>query len=265
MKIVVSVLLFLMTGLNQLSAQKKFREFPNTAFKTGEVLKFRAHYGFIDAGIATLEVGKEFKNFGSRKCYYIIGKGYSVGAFDWFFKIRDHFETYLDADAMMPWIFSRNINEGGYKFIQNMKFNHYNNTVTSETGTYTLPEYSQDIVSSFYYARCLDYTNAKMNEEFEVPAFIDTSIIPMRIKFVGREKLTTKLGTFNCLKFKPLLQVGRVFKAKEEMTIWFTDDKNHIPVRLESKILVGSVQMDLMEYSGILNPIAKVTKPDKKN
>ena len=82
----------------------------------------------------------------------------------------------------------------------------------------------------------------------------------MRIKFVGRERLTTKLGTFSCLKFKPLLQVGRVFKAKEEMSIWFTDDKNHIPVRLESKISVGSIQIDLMEYSGLNNPIAKVVK-----
>jgi hypothetical protein len=257
-KIVSTLLLIFLLGVSSLLAQKKLRSFPNEAFKAGEVLKFRAHYGFIDAGMVTLEVEKEMKAIGSRSCYHIIGKGFSVGAFDWFFKVRDHFETYLDKDAMVPWIFIRRVNEGGYKFNQNMNFNQYTGKVTCETGTYSVPEYTQDLISSFYYARCLDYSNAKLNEEFEVPAFIDTSTIPMRIKFVGREKLTTKLGTFNCLKFKPLLQVGRVFKAREEMTIWFTDDKNHIPVRLESKIMVGSIQLDLMEYSGLSNPISKV-------
>jgi len=249
-----------MTGFRPLWAQKKLRSFPNEAFKPGETLKFRAHYGFIDAGIATLEVDKDLKSIGQRSCYHIIGKGFSVGAFDWFFKVRDHFETYVDKDAIIPWIFMRRINEGGYKFNQSMNFNHYTGKVNCEEGIFNMPDNSQDLVSSFYYARCLDYSNAKLNDEFEVPAFIDTSIIPMRIKFVGREKVTTKLGTFQCLKFKPLLQIGRVFKAKEEMTIWFTDDKNHIPVRLETKILVGSVQMDLMEYSGLSNPIAKVNR-----
>lgn len=240
------------------SAQKTLRTMPNEAFGLGEKMKFRVHYGFIDAGIASLEIEKDLKSFGSRNCYHILGKGTSAGAFNWFFKVEDYYETYIDKDAIIPWLFIRNVNEGGYKFKQHMNFNHYTNEVKSEDGKFKIPENAQDLVSSFYYARCLDYSNAKINDQFEVPAFVDTSIIPMRIKFVGRENVTTKLGTFRCLKFKPLLQVGRVFKDREEMTIWFTDDKNHIPVRLESKIIVGSIQMDILEYSGLLNPVSKV-------
>jgi hypothetical protein len=238
-------------------AQKKLRSFENPAFRPGETLKFRVHYGIIDAGIVTLEVMKDMKNLGQRNCYHVIGKGFTSGAFDWVYKVRDHYESYIDAEAIIPWIFIRKLREGDYKYDEKINFNHFQNVAVSESGKFKTPDNVQDLISSFYYARCIDFSNAIPGEHFEVPAMLDTNIIPMRIKYVGKETITLSSGKYNCLKFKPLLQSGRVFKAKEEMTIWLSDDRNHIPVRLESKIIVGSIQVDLAEYSGLTNPIAK--------
>ncbi|NNC94091.1 MAG: DUF3108 domain-containing protein, partial [Chitinophagales bacterium] len=95
-------------------AQRDLRKVENNAFRTSEILEFKVHYGFVNAGEAKLEIRDELKTFGDRTCYHIIGTGRSTGAFDWFFKVRDRYETFLDTEAIIPWYFKRNIQEGGY-------------------------------------------------------------------------------------------------------------------------------------------------------
>ncbi|HNQ11789.1 MAG TPA: DUF3108 domain-containing protein [Bacteroidia bacterium] len=236
------------------------RNVKHNSFAPGEVLKFRIHYGFIDAGEATLEVNKEMKKIGGRSCYNVVGKGKSVGAFDWFFKVRDHYESYIDAQSMLPWLFIRKIDEGGYKKNQNVSFNHYKNSVKCEEGEFNVPDNVQDLISAFYYARTLDMTSASKGTIFEIEAFLDDEIIPLHIKYVGTEKVKTKLGYINCIVLKPMLVEGRVFKEKEDMTIWVSNDANKIPVRVQTNILVGSIKMDLVSYSGLANPIAFAKK-----
>ncbi|MBL0054348.1 MAG: DUF3108 domain-containing protein [Bacteroidetes bacterium] len=105
------------------------RTLPNQAFRPGEVLEYRVHYGFMDAGIAKLEVLPQIETFLNRTCYRLLGTGKSAGAFDWFFKVNDRYESYLDTQAIAPWYFIRRVDEGGYKISQNVIFNHFNNTV----------------------------------------------------------------------------------------------------------------------------------------
>ena len=85
----------------------------------------------------------------------------------------------------------------------------------------------------------------------------------MYIHYIGRETIKTKYGKFNAIKLKPLLLKGNVFEddekllegsvfeGSEKMTIWITDDSNHIPVRIESPIAVGRVKVDLMQYENL--------------
>jgi len=234
------------------------RSFKNVAFKRGETLGFRLHYGFMEAGIATLEVKEETKEFGARKTYHIVGTGTSKGAFDWFFKVRDRYETYIDEDALLPWLFLRRVNEGGYIINQNLIFYHYSNKVNSNGKDFDIPENMQDMVSAFYYTRCLDFSNAKPNELFTIPCFVDDQLFAIKIKYVGKETIKTDIGKFRCIKFRPVLQKGRIFKSEEDLNIWISDDNNHIPIRIEAKILVGSIKMDLEKYTGLANPISKI-------
>lgn len=236
------------------------RTLPNQAFRPGEVLEYRVHYGFMDAGIAKLEVLPQIETFLNRTCYRLLGTGKSAGAFDWFFKVNDRYESYLDTQAIAPWYFIRRVDEGGYKISQNVIFNHFNNTVKSDKSTLTGPDYLQDMISAFYYARTIDMSKMVAGDIIPIQAWLDDAVIPLNAKIIGREKLKTKFGTFSCIILRPMLQQGRVFKDNEDMTIWITDDKNKIPVRAEARILVGSVKMDLKDFKGLSNPLALVKK-----
>ena len=73
----------------------------------------------------------------------------------------------------------------------------------------------------------------------------------MYIHYIGKETVKTRYGKFNAIKLKPLLIKEGVFDGGEKMTIWITDDQNHIPVRIESPITVGSIKVDLMQYENL--------------
>ncbi|CAN5542290.1 DUF3108 domain-containing protein [soil metagenome] len=240
------------------STQTPLRKVHNEAFITAEKLTYRVHYGFVDAGEATLEVAPEMKMMGNRNCFRVVGTGRSTGAFDWFFKVRDHYESYIDAEAIIPWLFIRKIEEGGYRKSQNVSFNQVKNIATSEKKTIKTPNHVQDLISAFYYARTLDFANAAPGDTFLIETYLDDEVFPMAIKYIGKQTIKTKLGKFRCIVFKPYLAEGRVFKEQEGMTIWITDDKNRIPIRAEAEVVVGSIKMDLTGYSGVANPIALV-------
>lgn len=241
------------------TSSTELRTYKHTAFKRGEILKYRLHYGWINAGEATLEVKNETREFGSRKAYHVVGTGKSTGTLDVFFKVRDRYESYIDEEALAPWLFVRRVEEGGYKINQDYLFNQYDKKVDIGNNVkFDIPEYCQDMVSAFYYARSIDYTNAKEGDIFTINGFIDKEVFPIKIKFVGRETIDSDIGKVKCLKFRPIVQRGRIFKKEEDLNVWITDDKNHIPVRAQAKILVGSVKMDLSGYENLANPLALV-------
>lgn len=231
----------------------------NSAFKRGEVLSFRLHYGIMDAGVATLTVTDEAKELGGRKTFHVVGLGTSKGTFDWFFKVRDRYETYIDERALVPWLFVRRIYEGGYKCSQDYVFNHFSEKVSVGDGkVFNIEPNMQDMLSAFYQARNLDLSNAKPGETFSLKCFVDNEIWPLQIKFIGRETVETDAGTFKCLKFRPIVQKGRVFKKEEDLNVWISDDKNHIPVKGQADILVGSIKMELTDFAGLANPVSKI-------
>ena len=231
----------------------------NEAFKRGEVLEFRMHYGIIDAGVASLSITDEAIQIGGRRTFHVVGLGKSKGAFDWFFKVRDRYETYIDEQAIVPWLFVRRVSEGSYTCKQDYIFNHFNQKVNVGEGkTYDIEPNMQDMVSAFYNARTMDLSGAKAGDTYAINAFVDKEVFPVKIKFIGRETITTDLGTFKCLKFRPIIQQGRIFKHEEDLNIWITDDKNHIPIKGQADVLVGSIKMELTSYSGLANTIAKI-------
>lgn len=245
-------------AIEQDSLKKDLPEIKHNAFKRGEVLSFRMHYGIIDAGIATLTVTDEQKEFAGRKTYHVVGFGTSKGTFDFFFKVRDRYETYIDEKSIVPWIFIRRVSEGGYTINQDYIFNHYSQKVSDGEGLYDIQPNMQDMLSAFYYARTMDLTNAKPGDIFTLNCFMDKEIYPLKIKFIGREEVTIKLGTFRCLKFRPIVQKGRVFKHEEDLNVWLTDDGNHIPIKGQADVLVGSIKLELTNFSNLANPISQV-------
>lgn len=231
----------------------------NLAFKAGEKLTYRLHYGILNAGEAVLEVKPDLLRVNGRNVYHIVGSGYSTGTTDWFFKVRDTYETYMDKDALLPWLFVRRVDEGGYKFSQNYAFNHYTKKVDiGNDQKLDIPAGIQDMVSAFYSARNLDLSNAKPGDLFTLNCFLDKEIWPLKIKFIEKEIIDTDLGLFRCLKFRPIVQQGRVFKKEEDLNVWISDDKNHIVVRAQAEVLVGSIKMDIKSIKNLANASSQI-------
>ncbi len=231
----------------------------NEAFKEGEVLSYRLHYGVMDAGVILMEVKPEVIEVAGRKVYHIVGNGYTKGTFDWFFKVRDRYETFIDKDAMLPWMFVRRCDEGGYIINQDYTFNHYTNKVDIGAGEkIDIPSGTQDMISAFYSARNLDLTNAKIGDVFTINSIVDKEIWPLKIRYVGKEAITCDIGKFNCVKFRPIVQKGRIFKHEDDLNVWLTDDKNHVPLRAQAKLLVGSIKLDIVSVKNLANPTSQI-------
>ena len=237
------------------------RKLNQTAFKKGEFLRYDVSYGYFSAATATLEIADFSKKINGRNTFHVVGKGKSAGALNWFFKVEDRYETYIDEEAILPWKFIRHVREGGYELDRDIRFDQYLNTATvTQNGDkdYNLEPNTQDLLSAFYYARTLDMQDAEIGQEFVINTFFDREMYPLKFKFLGSEVVTTDLGGFNCLKFRPMVEKGRVFKEEEDMTLWVSDDANKVPIRVKSDLLVGSIEMDLVEHKNLMRPLNKV-------
>ena len=186
--------------------------------------------------------------------------GVTYSSYDWIFKVRDKYETYLDSKTLLPLMFIRNVNEGGYKFTNHVTFDQVKHKAVSEKKTFDVPDCVQDILSAIYYARNIDYNKYKAGSKIPFSMFLDDHVYDLYIRYVGKEKVNTKYGTFNAIKIAPLLIKGTIFKGGEDMVVWVSDDKNHIPLRVSSPILVGSVKVDMMSYDHLKYPLSSLIK-----
>lgn len=236
-----------------------FKTVNQKAFKPGEKLIYRLTYGVFDAGEATLSVEETSKMVRGRKLWKVKGIGKTISAFEWFYKVNDRYESYMDAEGMFPWLFIRRVNEGGYIINQDYTFHQHQNKVDNGAGKkFDIPAMAQDMISSFYYARTIDYSKAKVGDKFLVNIFLDDELYPAKIKYLGKEIIKTRRGKFRCLKFAPVVQEGRVFNSEEDLTVWITDDANKIPIMARANLKVGSMKMHLVDWAGLSNPMAKV-------
>ncbi len=243
---------------DNITGENPLRKIHNEAFVQGEYLKYRIHYGIINAGIAELKI-EGIENRNGRQAYHMVGKGRSVGMAEWFFKTRDRYETWIDIEAMVPWEFIRDVNEGGFEIKRHLIFDQFKNKVRDleapKKGVFEIPDGVQDLLSTFYYARTLPTDTLNMGEELPIDMFLDHEMFNFKLKYLGLENVKTKFGKVRCRVFRPVVQEGRVFKDKETMTLWVTDDENKIPVRLQTELVIGSIKMDLVEYRNNAHPI----------
>jgi hypothetical protein len=236
-----------------------FPKVENKAFTAGERLEYRLHYGFIEAGVAELKVEKLAKKINGREIYHMVGNGKSKGTFDWFFKVRDRYETYVDAEGLFPWMFIRRVDEGGYKFSQDYVFyQHKQKVKTQDNKEFEVPLGVQDMLSAFYYARNMDFSKAKIGDVFTITTFVDDEVWPLKIKYAGKDVVKVNGVKYKALKFHPVIQAGRIFKSEDDLNVWISDDNNKIPLLAEAKILVGSIKMELDDYEGLKSPLAVV-------
>lgn len=236
-----------------------YRSIRHDAFRPGEKLTYVVHYGWVNAGEAVVELREAEQPVMGRKVWRAVGRGRSLGAFNTFYKVDDYYESQFDAEGVFPWIFQRRVSEGGFEFSQDYFYRqHKGEVVTQKKETHPVPPSVQDMLSAFYYARTLDFSNAKPGDVYTIQCFLDDELWPLQMKFIGKETIKLRNGKYRCMKFQPVVQEGRIFKTNDDLNVWITDDGNKIPVLAQAKVLVGSIKMELSQYEGLSHPIAKL-------
>jgi len=228
----------------------------NISYKDGEYLKFRIHFGVINAGYATLNLSNSNRN--GQDLYHAVGKGWTVGSAKLFYVVNDTYESYFTKDKVKPIFHKRRVDEDGYLIRRDKYFDYEKNIVTvddlqsNSKKTYPINNV-QDMVSAIYYLRNLDIENIKPGSEATLNLFLDGETFPFRLKFIKKDVIRTKFGKVKTWKVRPMVQKGRVFESQESLSIWVTDDENKIPIRIKASLAVGSIKADLDAYSGLAN------------
>ena len=244
--------LFLFLAL-PLAAQKQ------PAFKAGEWLKYRIHYGFLNASFATMHLSSD--NLDGIPVYHVVGEGKTTGFASIFFKVDDTYESYFGRKDGKPYKFIRKINEGGYTKDIEINFDYKDNKAVLQDNKHgtekDIPVHDRihDLLSATYFLRNnFDLEDLREGESLDMDVlFDDDGVFQFQLKYLGKEVLRTKYGKVECLKFRPMVQSGRVFKEKESLTLWVSNDLNKIPIRIKADLAVGSLKADLDGYNGLRN------------
>lgn len=224
-------------------------------FQPGEKLVYRVHYGWLTAGEATFEVYPQIYTVYGMPAYVFRGSGKTASAFEWFYKVRDYMDSYVDTAQMRSLLYYRWVNEGDFHFVDTVRFDYSAHQIRGRKGTFAMNTWVMDMLGAFYYARRLNVREMPPGTVVPIPVFLDDKIYDLGMKILGRETIKTDLGTFRCIKITPLVVADRVFRGQEEMIMWVTDDENLIPVKITSPIIVGSVSATLKSYQNLKYPL----------
>jgi hypothetical protein len=232
----------------------------NQAFMNGETATYKIYYTlagvYLEAGSVDFKCKNEM--LGSKAIYHIEAVGKTIPFYDHLYKVRDHYETFIDTGSLLSYQFNRSVSEGGTKKYENVRFNRSVQTAITDSGVYKVPACVHDVLGALYYIRNLSVENLKPGDKIDFEMFFDNQVYKSYVRYLGKEIIATKYGKFHSIKIKPLLIKGTMFDAGEKMTVWVSDDANHIPLRIQSSIKIGSVKADLMEFSNLRSPLSSL-------
>lgn len=231
-----------------------------------ENLIFDVYWKFIKVGEGTLEI-RGVKSINDRTAYHLYSHAKSSAFFDNFFKVRDINQSWLDTMSLCSLRYSADISEGGWKKYEQVDFDHANRKfILNDNGTIKEGDtalWVQDVISALYFFRTLDL---EIGKEYIFDAHSGDEYWPLKTKVTGKETIETKAGKFNCLILEPAIRDDAgIFKAKGKLQVWVTDDANKMPVKLRTKIPVGSIVAELSKYTVKQNKEIEENVQDNKS
>jgi hypothetical protein len=247
MKRIIFCIVSILVNFSAYSQQNKLLQ--NAYYNDGESLTYALKYGFITGGQATLEVKDSSLN--GNNFFHIRGTGRTTGITEKLFHVKDIYESFIDKETGMPVLAIQNIREGkSYKYYNETRFYRQNNiVVSSKSGEHKVKDSILDILSAFYYVRRIDFSKLKEGDVIKLVTFFSDGEFPLELRYRGKENVNTKWGKIRCIKFAPVVEPGRVFKSKDDMLIWYTDDGNRIPLKIIFELKVGHITVELRSYS----------------
>lgn len=241
------------------------------SFKSGERLTLIAayHWGLIDADVGEASLMVMEETFRDTHYFYARSYAKTYRFWDHFFEVRDVYEGRFFVHNLRPIYFYRDIKEGDYR-IKNTFFFNTDYSINMSVQKYDrLPQdtlmrghsCTYDFISLFFNARNMDFSSLYQGKTYPYSFVIDRNMYNLWFHYLGKEeKKIDKIGTFRCLKFAVKLIAGEVFDGKNNLYIWISDDENHIPLYIETPIIVGKVSARLSRYENLKYPLTSKIK-----
>lgn len=229
-------------------------------YQPGERVSYTIHYGVITGGIATLDLKREMLD--GKEVWHSKMMAKTTGVADAVFKVLDIYESYIDPVTELPIKSVRNIREGRYRKYNEVLFDHNTRTdsaiLTSDlTGIHVTQQGIHDIISCFYNFRNQILPSRDKFTEGEIisiPTWFCDEFYMIRLKYIETEEIKTKAGRIRCHKFNPITETGRLFETEEDASVWFSADKNFLPVKIRFNIFVGAFTVEITSYEGLVYP-----------
>ena len=218
------------------------------AFTIPEKLIFDLTWTGVKAGTATVEIVND------KGRTRIISTAHSADWVSVFYTVDDRIESLLRNEHAvsligLPENYRITLREGRHRRDKELFFDHANRQVTyidhlgAEKKTFKINGKTLDPLASFYYIRTL---KLDVGKSVYVDIFDSKKLWNVEVQVLRREKVKTKLGQFDTLVIKPLMKSEGIFNRKGDMYIWLTDDLKRIPVKMETKVAIGSVTATLV-------------------
>ncbi|TAH18405.1 MAG: DUF3108 domain-containing protein [Cytophagales bacterium] len=264
--ILAFTLFFLMSSFIIISDDKNYRTVKHNGFTRGEKLTYLVHYGFINAGEATVEMNKELHTLNDRPCYRVEIKGKTIGLITTTFDVDDSWISYIDTLAVIPHQFARKIKENNYRKEEVTFFDHIRKkaTVKSVTGTdpevkkdFSVPANVQDMVSGYYFLRTLDFDKYKAKDTIVIDGFFEEKVYSLKVVYKGKEKLQTKFGRIQTAVLSPIMPENALFDGRDAIRFYVSDDPNRVPIKIEARMFVGAIELDLIDHKGLVSKFRK--------
>lgn len=228
-----------------------YRYIQNDSFSIGENYVYKIKFGFVNIGVATVNVTDKVYQVNGRPCYRINVLGRTAGITD-LFKVRNTYISYLDTLAFVPHQFIYSAREGNFKRDQTVYFNQQVNKVTrvdnQEKKYFNVPKYCQDVVSGYYFLRTIEFEKMRIGEIVEAPLFFADELYNMKVKYNGKKQISTKFGKINVVELNPILPPNDLFNGSDAIKVFVSDDKNRVPIELYVDFKFGSATMELKQY-----------------
>lgn len=239
------------------------------AFGHGEEVVYKLYYNWNFVWLPAGEVIFRTREYSDDFHISAVGKTYP--SYEWFFKVKDHYQSIVDKQTLLPKVFIRDIQEGNFKLYNKIVFDQKAGKAVSYKGPqkddvkideYGMDNCMHDMLSIIYFLRNVEFGSLKPKDEFPIRIFLDGEAWNLNVSYLGKKKNVSVKdgGTYNTVLFSPEVIAGNQFKEGTRMSVWVSDDNNRVPVLVESPVSVGSIKAVLKSYKGLRHPFAAKVK-----
>ena len=251
--------LILLTSLGLSWQQSNAKPDSTFSIRKGEYLRMNIHYTIFDAGIVEIKIDTGYQTIENHRCIKITATGKTTGALGLMAYINDFWTSYIDSASLKPYQFQRIIKENSFEKEEMTVFDRELQAavVSTQEGkskyyveTYPVPENIHDMISGYLALRRFDFNSIRKNDTLIEKIFLEDKVFEIKFKYLGKKNIHTKLGKKRAILLSPILPENKMFDNGEAISVWISDDKYRIPLRLQGKLFIGAVEADIIEFDG---------------